>query len=120
MRIGSEGPDKEGPGSRHVAETALDHAAVEELERIARAESQRSSRMRTRLAAAIVPVKRPRQHVLGLDALSLSVGETRAREGAADVDVVVEVDVDAARVLVVVDEDVVVELDVVTAPASSR
>ena len=69
--------------SRRVAEAALDHPAVEELERVLRAEAQRVLRVRKRLRAAAVPLQRPAEHVVAVDARPLALsGAGRARATA--------------------------------------
>ena len=51
-----------------VTETALDHPAVEELERVARPESQRVFGVGQRLRAAAVALQRPGKDVVAVDA----------------------------------------------------
>ena len=50
-----------------VTEAALDHAAVEELEGVARAEAERLLRVAERFRATAVPVERPREDVVAVD-----------------------------------------------------
>ena len=63
-----------------MAEAALDHPAVEELERVARPEPERALRVAPRLAAAAVPLERPREDVVAVDRRPLALREARERE----------------------------------------
>ena len=75
-----------------VAEAALDHPAVEELERVARPEPQRAPGVAQRLAAAAVSLERPREDVVAVDRRPLPLRAARERERGRQADAVVDVE----------------------------
>src|SRR5262245_41609780 len=75
-----------------MAEAALDHATVEELRRISRAESQREPGVVERLVAVPRPRERPGEHVVPVDGGPLLLSEPRERERSPEPDPVVDVE----------------------------
>src|SRR4029450_13886888 len=70
------------PGAlcRGVAEAALDHPAMEELERIERSEPEGALRVAQRLTAVPGPLARPSQDVVAVDRRPLPPGEAGGGE----------------------------------------
>src|SRR2546421_9712933 len=77
---------------RVVAEAALDHAAVELLERVARPEPESALREAQRLTAVAGPRERPSQDVVTVDRRPLAMREPREGEHARAADAVVDVE----------------------------
>src|SRR5436309_11726730 len=75
-----------------MAKTSLDHAAVEELERVLGTETQRVLRVRKRLGAPPVPYQRPREHVVAVDRGPVAPADPGKRERMAKADPVVGVE----------------------------
>src|SRR4051812_39526767 len=83
----------EPPLRRHsLAEAALDHPAVEQLERVVGPEPERTLRELPRLAAAAVPLQRPREDVVAVDRRPLALREACEPERRAEPDSVVDVE----------------------------
>ena len=80
------------PRPRLVSKAALDHPAVEVLERVVRAEPERPPRVRERLGAASVPLERPRKDVVAIDARARASRLPRGRKRAPKPDAVVGVE----------------------------
>ena len=66
-----------------VAEAALDHPAMEDLERVERPEPKRALRVAQRLAAVPVPLERPSQDVVAVDRRPLALRAARASASEA-------------------------------------
>ena len=75
-----------------MAEAALDHPAVEELERILRPEPERLLRVAERLVATAVPRERPGEDVVAVDRRPLGVADPGQRERVLQADPVVDVE----------------------------
>src|SRR5215208_2096462 len=78
MRVERERTPEPAARGFFAAEAALDHAAVEELERVAGPEPQRAFRMAERLGALAVPLERPGEDIVSIDARPVAL--RRARE----------------------------------------
>src|SRR5947199_7915035 len=89
VRIRGECPAEPGAGLDAVAEAPLDHAEMELLERVARAQTKRAPRVRERLVAAAVSGERPAEDVVSVDARPVVPRQAREREGLARADAVV-------------------------------
>ena len=74
---------------RRAPETALDHRAVEDEERVARPQPERPDRMCPRSGAVAGAEEPPRDRILGVDAGPGGVGRAGARQGVGHVPVVV-------------------------------
>ena len=72
-----------------MTEAALDHAAVEELRRVLRAQAERELRVAQRLGAAAVPLERPREGVIAVDRRPRLLADPRPPEGIRKIDAVV-------------------------------
>src|SRR5439155_19231670 len=77
---------------RRAPETALDHRAVEDEERVARPQPERPDRVCPRSGAVAGAEEPPRDRILGVDAGPGGVGRAGARQGVGHVPVVVEVE----------------------------
>src|SRR3954447_7051177 len=75
-----------------MAEAALDHPAVEELQRVARAEPECVLRVRKRRLAVSVAGEGPREDVVAVDRGPLRVGAARQGERVRETDSVVDVE----------------------------
>src|SRR3954454_9050793 len=75
-----------------MAEAALDHPAVEELQRIARPEPEGVLRVREPVTAAAVAGERPGEDVVSVDRRPLRVSAARESEGVREPDGVVDVE----------------------------
>jgi hypothetical protein len=74
MRVERERAVQVGVSRRAPAETALDHPAVEELERIASPQPERALRVGERLVAVPVPGKGPGEHIIAVDTRTIGAG----------------------------------------------
>src|SRR5207247_9275735 len=83
---------QEGIARRAVTESALDHPAVEELERVERAEPERSLRVGLRLFAATVAGQGPGENVVAVDARTVRSSLLGERERVLEPDSVVDVE----------------------------
>ena len=90
MRVERERAAEPGARVARMAEAALDHPAVEELERVLRPEPERALRVGERLRAAAVPLQRPGEHVVAVDAGALALGGPGERERGSQLDAVVD------------------------------
>src|SRR5438552_8847956 len=75
-----------------AAEAALDHSAVEELERIERPEPEGALRVAQRLTAVPGPLERPSQDVVAVDRRPLAPGQACECERGLKPDPVVDVE----------------------------
>ena len=92
MRVQREGAPEPGLRLRAAAEAALDHPAVEDLERVERPEPEGALRVAQRLTAVAVPLERPSQDVVAVDRRALALREPRERERRLKPDAVVDVE----------------------------
>ena len=92
VRVQRERAPEPGARGAGVAEAALDHPAVEELERVLRAEPQRAPRVAERLGAAAVPRERPAEHVVAVDRGPVVLADPGQGERVLRRDAVVDVE----------------------------
>src|SRR6266481_821230 len=92
MRVQPQRPAEPGAFCGRAAEAALDHPAVEELERIERPEPEGALRVAQRLAAVPGPLERPSQDVVAVDRRSLPLREPCEGEGGVKPDPMVDVE----------------------------
>ena len=75
-----------------MAEAALDHAPVEDLQRVLRPETERLLGVAERLVALAVAIERPGQHVVAVDRGALRARFPRKCESVRQADPVVDVE----------------------------
>src|SRR5439155_25671614 len=92
VRIQFEGTMQPAARGRPVAEAALDHPAVEVLERIARPEPEGALREAQRLSAAAVPRERPSQDVVAVDRRPVGASGSGEGERMSRPDAVIDVE----------------------------
>src|ERR1700738_4364534 len=92
--MGIEGERAPVPGSRRrpVTQAGLEEAAMEELERVTRAEPKRALRVVERLTAAAVAGERPGEHVVSEDARAVGVAAAGKLERLWEANAVVDVE----------------------------
>src|SRR5947208_699185 len=92
VRIQAQSPAEPGALRRAMAQAALDHPAVEELERIERSEPEGALRVAQRLTAVPGPLERPSQDVVAVDRRPLPPCEARECERRVELDSVIDVE----------------------------
>src|SRR5438477_6894730 len=92
MRVQPQSATEPGAPRRAMAEAALDHSAVEELERIERPEPEGALRVAQRLTAVPGPLERPSEDVVAVDRRPLPPGETREGKRRVKLDAVVDIE----------------------------
>src|ERR671934_631163 len=90
--IERERPREPRSGRGAVAETALDHPAVEEEQRVPGPQPERADRVRFRLATPVEPEQAPGHRVIGVDARRRPERCTGAGQRDAGITPVVEVE----------------------------
>src|SRR5690349_25148091 len=92
MRVQRERAVEPRARGRPVAEAAFDRAAMEELERVLRAEAERVPRPCESLAAASVPGERPGEDVVAVDRRALRARAPCQRDRVVKLDAVVDIE----------------------------
>src|SRR5919108_6327401 len=92
MRIERERPPEQSLPTSVMTEAELDHARVEDLDRVARPQPQGADRVALGLVAAPILVERPGENVLRGDAFLRPVREAGARERIGEAPAVVEIE----------------------------
>src|SRR5207248_638199 len=92
VRVERERAREPGPRGAAVAEAALDHSAVEELERVPCAEPERMLRIAERLLTTAVPRQRPREDVIAVDRWPFALRAPSERERLPQPQTVVDVE----------------------------
>src|SRR5438874_13775413 len=90
MRVQRERPPEPAAGDVRMAEAALDHPAVEELQGVLGSEPQGELRVTEGLRALPVSGQSPREDVVAVDRRAFALADTREVERVSEADPVVD------------------------------